>query len=122
MDNTIFGDGVLVDINAHRITIALKPGERIPVRAVYTRIKKGGYDPVTMHLRVKGRVAKVGETIRITSADSGQYFVLLGTKVADLVNMENVDLQVRLDAKKISTLGDDEMISVELNTILHKEE
>lgn len=121
LDKTIFGDGVLVDINTHRITVALKSDVPIPVRAIYDRIKKGGYDPVMMHLRLRGRVNKIGDILHLKVTDSGQTFFLTGEKVNDLVEAEDVDIQVRLDARKIPKLDDKEVITVVVEKILPPE-
>ena len=51
LDTTQFGgDGVLVDIDAHRVTLALKPGARLPLEEVRRRIENAGYEPVRFHL------------------------------------------------------------------------
>lgn len=48
LDKTAFGDGVLIDIDTHRITLVMRTGEQIPIRDIYQRIKKAGYDPITL--------------------------------------------------------------------------
>lgn len=118
MDKTIFGNGVLVDINTHRITVALKPEVPIPVLAIYKRIKKGGYDPVTMHLRLRGRVHRADDTIRLRMTGREQVFELVGAEAEDLAESGEVDIQVRLDARKIPELEDDEVIAVVVEKIV----
>ena len=51
LDQAEFGNGVLIDIDTHRITLAMRPGEEIPFREIYQRIKKAGYDPITLYGR-----------------------------------------------------------------------
>ena len=51
LDVSQFGNGVLVDINKHRITLAMAPGKEVPLRDIHSRIKKSGYDPVVFYLR-----------------------------------------------------------------------
>jgi hypothetical protein len=109
---------VLIDINKHRITIALKPGEAIPVREIYNRIRKGGYDPVTMHLRLQGRVKKIGDTLRLHATGSGQSFDLRGDKANDLRDAEDVDLEARLDARNLPDWEDEEAIAVVVDKVL----
>ena len=53
LDKAEFGDGVLIDIDTHRITLAMRPGEAIPFRDIYQRIKKAGYDPITLTAELK---------------------------------------------------------------------
>lgn len=112
----------MIDINTHRITIALKPGEPVPVRAIYDRIKKGGYDPVTMHLRLQGRVERVGDDLLLHRSASGQSFLLTGDKAGDLADVKNADIQARLDARKIPDLDDEEAITVEVDEVLASED
>jgi len=51
LDTTQFGgDGVLVEIDDHRVTLAVKPGARLPLEEVRRRIEKAGYEPVRFHL------------------------------------------------------------------------
>ena len=95
----------------------MKADEPIPVRSIYTRIKKGGYDPVTMHLRLQGRIEKTEETLRLRSTTSNQVFVLTGEKLTDLTAGENVDIQTRLDARKIPDWDEKAIIEVVIDEI-----
>ena len=122
LDKTVFGDGVLIDIDTHRITIALQGKEQIPLRAIYDRIKKGGYRPVTMHLRLKGSVEMEGDTVRLKTAPHGQVFTLLGEKLSDIAEGEDVDIQVRLDAQKIPALNDSDPLEVVIDKIYGPDE
>ena len=99
VDSSKFGDGVLVDINARQITLALAPGKQLPVAEVYERIKKAGYDPVTVHFRVLGRVERSGETLLLTDSANGQVFSLSGAGLENLGVGEQVDVQAHLDAE-----------------------
>ena len=113
----MFGDGVLIDIKAHRITIALQGKERIPVRAIYDRIKKGGYKPVTMHLRLRGRVEIEGDTVRLRTAPTGQVFILQGDKLSGIGGGEELDIQAHLDARNIPSVEDSDSLEVVIDKI-----
>ena len=104
VDSSKFGDGVLVDINARQITLALAPGKPFPVGEVYEKIKKAGYDPVTVHLRVSGTVEKSGETLLLTDSANGQVFSLSGAGLENLGSGMEVDVQAHLDAEAIPGL------------------
>jgi hypothetical protein len=53
LDKSQFGDdGVLIDIQSHRVTLALQPDQEFDFGQVYSAIKKGGYDPVSFYVNV----------------------------------------------------------------------
>ncbi len=112
VDKSKFGNGVLVDINAHRITLALASGRDLPVREVYQRIKKAGYDPVTMHLRLSGAVERDRGAVLLRSSEGGQLFALLGAGLEDLSDGEVIDIQAHLDAETIPALKEDEPVAI----------
>lgn len=99
LDPTMFGqDGVLVEIDTHQITLALKPKQKLPVLAIYDKIRKAGYDPVTMHVRLSGIATRSGKTISFKT-DAGQRFVLEGKLAGSLPVGQSVELQGHLDVK-----------------------
>ncbi len=112
LDKSKFGNGVLVDINAHRITLALASGRDLPVREVYQRIKKAGYDPVTMHVRLSGAIERNRGAVLLRSSESGQLFSLLGAGLEDLSDGEVIDIQAHLDAETIPALKEDEPVAI----------
>ncbi len=112
VDKSKFGNGVLVDINAHRITLALASGRDLPVGEVYQRIKKAGYDPVTIHMRLSGEIERRGSAVLLRSSESGQLFSLLGAGLEDLSDGEVVDIQAHLDAEEIPALKEDEPVAI----------
>ena len=113
----MFGDGVLIDINSHQITIALQAKERIPIRAIYERISKGGYRPVSIHLRLRGSVEVEGDTFRLKTVPAGQVFKLRGDKLSELNDGEDVDIQAHLDAQNIPSLKDSDLFEVVVDKI-----
>jgi copper chaperone CopZ len=60
LDRSEFGNGVLVDIHTQRITLAMTPGTEIPIEDIHRRIRKAGYDPVAVYLRIAGTLESVG--------------------------------------------------------------
>ncbi len=68
LDSAEFGNGVLIDIETHRITLAMRPGEKIPIRDIYQRIKKAGYDPITLYVRSQGTLERSGEKLLLRDA------------------------------------------------------
>ena len=101
LDRSQFGDGVLIDIFNHRITLALADGEMPDLKAVDKAIKKGGYDPLVVHFRLSGTVEKHGQEYTLTDGSCGKTFALEGDGVAPLVGRGPVEIQVHLDAAQM---------------------
>ena len=112
LDTAQFGNGVLIDINTHRITLAMVPGKRIPLRDIYNRIKKAGYDPVAFYLRVSGSLERSGANLLLRDADSGQVYSITGVSGAPRGTGESVEVQVHVDGEKDATSSDGEPVSV----------
>lgn len=101
LDKTQFGgDGVLIDIQAHRITLAIQPDRNIDVSRIYTAIKKGGYDPITFYLNIQGQVVKENKRFLLTSQHSGQQFEITG-RLAESLLGDQVEVTGQLDATLI---------------------
>ncbi len=56
LDDSAFGNGVLIDIESQRVTLAFQPGQVIPFSEIHKRIRKAGYDPVRFHLNLEGEL------------------------------------------------------------------
>ncbi len=112
LDAAQFGNGVLIDINTHRITLAMAPGTRIPLRDIHHRIKKAGYDPVAFYLRVSGTLERSGAKLLLRDADSGQVYSIVGESAAPRGTGESVEVQVHVDGEKVATSSDGEPVSV----------
>jgi hypothetical protein len=105
LDKAEFGNGVLVDIDTHRITLALRPGEKIPLREIYQRIRKAGYDPITFYLRSEGRLERSAGKLLLRDGKSGEIFWIIGGEIEGVPDDASVTLQVRLVASQIPELG-----------------
>ena len=112
LDKSLFGDGVLMDIHTNRITLALDPNKPLDLQGIHQAIKKGGYDPLTIYLRLSGRVAKQGNRYVLSTRDTGQVFELSGKGLEQLSDQEVVDVQSHLDASQIPVLPEDQPIKV----------
>lgn len=105
LDKSKFGDdGVLIDIESHRITLALQPDQMMDLAEVYSAIKKGGYDPVAFYVNVHGQIQKDGDRYLLISPDSGQVFEIIGSDVGRLVDQGLVDVRGQVDAERVSAL------------------
>jgi hypothetical protein len=112
LDKAQFGDGVLMDIHANRITLALDPNKPLDLKGIHQAIKKGGYDPLTVYLRLSGRVTKQGDRYVLSATDSGQAFELSGQDLERLAGGQVVNIQARLDASLIPALPEGQPIRV----------
>lgn len=46
IDTSKYDNGVLVEIEDQKVTVAIKPGTELDVKAAFESIKSGGYEPV----------------------------------------------------------------------------
>ena len=105
LDKLQFGDdGVLIDIQSHRVTLALQPDQEIDLGQVYSAIKKGGYDPVSFYINVHGQVRLDGDRYLLTSLESGQVFEISGSDASRLVGEETVNVTGQVDADRVPTI------------------
>ena len=118
VDKTQFGDGVLIDIDTHQITLAVRPGQKIPFRDIYQRIKKAGYDPVTLYVRSEGNLARSGETLFLTDSNTGQVFSIIGGKIAGVADDATVRVQASLAASQISDPSGSGVIEVTIDRLI----
>ena len=118
LDQAEFGNGVLVDINTHRITLALRPGEKIPLREIYRRIKNAGYDPITLYVRSEGTLERSAGRLLLRDAKSGQVFSIIGGEIEGVPDDANVTLQARLVASQIPELGADDVVEVTIDRLI----
>jgi len=105
LDDSQFGDnGVLIDIQSQRVTLALQPDQKIDLAQVYNAIKKGGYDPVSFHVNVRGQVRKDGDRYLLTSPDSGQVFEIIGDDAGRLVDRGLINVNGQVDVGRVAAL------------------
>ncbi|MCH8134203.1 MAG: hypothetical protein IIA30_16785 [Myxococcales bacterium] len=118
LDKAEFGNGVLVDIETHRITLALRPGEKIPFRDIYRRIKKAGYDPIRFYLRSEGTLERSGEKLLLRDAKSGQVFSIVGGEIEGVADNAKISVQARLIASQIPELDDGDIVEVTIDRLI----
>ena len=118
LDSAEFGNGVLIDIDTHRITLSMRSGEKIPIRDIYQRIKKAGYDPITLYLRSEGTLERSGEKLLLRDAKSGQVFSIIGGEIAGVADNATVNVQARLVASQIPDLGESGIVEVTIDRLI----
>lgn len=117
LNGSLFGNGVLMDIFKNRITLALKPGEPLDLKSIHRAIKKGGYDPLTVYLRLAGHVEKKDNHFLLTHTRNGQVFELTGDQIDQLSRKQVVEVQAHLDAERIPSLPEGKPIPVVLDKV-----
>jgi len=120
LDATQFGDGVLVDISTHRITLALDPKKPLDLAGIHKAIKIGGYDPLTVHFNLTGIVTMKDKQYILKSKDSGQLFELTGKGLERLSKKGVITVQAHMDAKKMPKLKKNRPIKVIVDKIEEK--
>lgn len=118
LDKSEFGDGVLVDVKTHRITLAMQAGAKIPFQQIYQRIKSAGYDPITVHVRSKGKLERSGDTLLLRDSESGQAFLLQDAAKAGITDQTSVVVQAHFDASQIPDLGESEPVKVTVDRLI----
>ncbi len=118
LDQAEFGDGVLIDIDTHRITLAMRPGEKIPLREIYQRIKKAGYDPITLYVRSEGTLERSGERLLLRDSKSGQVFSIVGGEMDGVADNAAVSVQAHLAASQIPELGESDIVEVTIDRLV----
>ena len=118
LDSAEFGNGVLIDIDTHRITLAMRPGEKIPLLDIYRRIKKAGYDPITLYVRSEGTLERSGAKLLLRDARSGQVFSIVGGELAGVADHTTVNVQAHLAASQLPELGEGDVVEVTIDRLI----
>ena len=112
LDSSEFGNGVFMDIHTHRMTLAMVPASRIPFREIYEKIKKAGYDPITVHVRLSGTLEGDDNALRLRDAESGQAFAVVGSSAGALRSGDRVEVQAHVDALTIPAMNEGELVGI----------
>lgn len=80
IDQSFFSDGVLLDLKKAVITLAVKPDQKIEFDHIVKAVKKGGYDPVAIHLKLAGTVFNKDGRFLLKNKNNAQLFRLLDSK------------------------------------------
>ena len=100
LDPNQFGNGVLIDIETHRITLALKPGAIVRYPDIDDAITRGGYDPVSYHPVIRGKVLKGESGYLLECEDNGQLYALPADAPAAALAGQSVLVQAELNAEQ----------------------
>jgi copper chaperone CopZ len=95
LDREQYGDGVLVEIEDQRVTLALQPGAAISLDLISESIIKGGYDPVRYDLRVSGYAMPHGDHWVVHATEPKANFALASVPFAEA---GDVELLIHVDA------------------------
>lgn len=109
------GDGVLLDINTHRITLALDVNKPINLGAINQAILDGGYDPLTAYVRFHGRLEPQVDGTILTSVVNGQMWRLEGDGIP--TNSQEVIIEGRIDANKFQGGSNDQLIPISVTMV-----
>jgi hypothetical protein len=118
LDPSEFGNGVLIDIDTHRITLAMRPGQKVPVRDIYRRIVKAGYDPITVYLRSQGTLERSGDKLLLRDAQSGQVFSIRGGQIEGVADGATVSLQGHLAGSQIPDLSEGDPVELTIDRLI----
>jgi len=114
LNRSIFTKGVHVDIKNQQITLALEKEKYLDLKKLYKSIKKGGYDPQIVFLRVKGNIVHKNQMLTITDQRSGLTFAF--PNKGDVSGDVEVDLH--FDAKLIPKISPDQVIKASFDGVV----
>jgi hypothetical protein len=116
LDKSVFGgDGVLLDINTHRITLALNSAKPLDLGAINQAILDGGYDPLTAFVRLHGRIELQDNSTLLICNSNGQSWRLMGDSIP--TNAQEVVVEGRISAADFSTATTSHHIPVSVTKV-----
>lgn len=115
LDRDQFGDGVLVEIEKQRVTLALEPGAPLELAQIRERILKGGYDPVRFHLRVRGHAMQHGDHWVVHASEPKANFALAGSSFSEDADVE---LRIHVEAAALESAEPGRPVPAVLDEIL----
>ena len=115
LDTSQFSRGIFTDIEAHRVTLALRPGIPLDLKELHEAILDAGYEPIRIHLRVAGTIENDGDGL-LTDAETRQQYRLAGEHVEGLLK-GFVDVQGYIEATAIPMLTEGEPIPLTVSRL-----
>jgi len=117
LDKTQYGgDGVLVNINAHTITLALQRQLPVQYAQINAAILKGGYDPIAYYAMIRGVIRAGTEegtvAYQLVNEDNGQVYSLPSGTDLDLQPGRIVSIRTVLTPAQTASLSDGQAISL----------
>lgn len=100
IDPAPFENGVLVEIDRQRVTLALKPAQVIDFADIYERIKDAGYDPVRFHFRLSGDLSHEDNGWIVNGSDPAQRFSLAADPALAEASAFQAIVQLKADVAK----------------------
>jgi len=76
IDASMYGNGVLVEIETQRVSLALLAERAIDFADIFERIKDAGYDPVRFYFNLAGTAAQTDGKWVVTGTNPAQRFTI----------------------------------------------
>ena len=111
IDSSRFGDGVLIDINAHRTTLALTKDKQPDLVGIYQAITKGGYDLKKVYFHLQGTLEQADENYTLKDKYTGKSYILQAVPENTAVG-KAVTIKAHIDAESLVTLKPEQTISI----------
>lgn len=106
LDTEQFSNGVMTDIEAHQVTLALLPEREVDLGAIVNAITDAGYEPIAIHLRLSGEVDQQGNRTLLHPAGSNAVFELVGPQRTNAQG--TVEMQGHVVVKELAELQADQ--------------
>lgn len=102
LDGERFSSGVEVDINTHQMRLALKTGEPIDYKRLALSLRAGGYEPLDIYLRVRGKV--VQSEAGLVLSGPGVEYALQPSETLVSPSDEPIQVLLRIDGSALHEL------------------
>lgn len=113
LDKTQFGqNGVLIDINTQKITLALLADKSVAYADIATAITKGGYDPVSYHGVIEGIIQNSDGKWYLVDQGKEQVYHLSQTAELTAISGKRILLDITLTpAQALASNAEEVLVS-----------
>ena len=111
IDKSRFGDGILININTHRTTLALTKDKQPDLPSIYQAIAKGGYDLKKVYFHLEGTLKQADGNYTLKDQYTGKSYILQAVPENAAVG-KAVTIKAHLDAKSLAMLKPEQTISI----------
>ena len=116
IDSSRFGDGILININTHRTTLALSKDKQPDLSGIYQAITKGGYDLKKVYFHLQGVLKHTGGRYTLKDQYTGKHYILLAVPKNTRVG-KWVTINAHIDAKSLAALKPKQTISISVDKL-----
>lgn len=103
IDSSRFGNGVLININTHRATLALAKNKQPDLVGIYQAITEGGYNLNKVYFHLQGMLEQGDGNYTLQDRYTGKRYILHAIPT-DIPTGKTATINAHIDAKSLSAL------------------